>query len=764
MRRDRRRDHIFLDLKPEARPYSRPKQKIEKKPFTRPNPDVHGPKLDRQLSSLKAYYAKLGEQRKAAKLTSVRETYVSVDYNPQGVENVQSLAHKKKSIEIALVRQDPLDPDKATAVLRLGEGELKPLEDKVRSYCDRGKESEKEERRNEPLLGGVISFRQSDLADFWTSDSPVPADDATEVIWEIWLSNIVKLDWLKQQALRARLTILDEHILQFPDRMVVLGRGTPKAVRLVLLNLGQIMELRKPSLVKDFVALEAVEQHHWIRDLTLDGPEQDACSICLLDDGLDHSHPLIEPAVASGQVLAYHPDWETLDRSSGHGTNMAGILVFGEQLDEKLAESQARMKAPCYIESVKILPEPPGRTEERLYGEVTQAAIATIEAGKASGRVFCMAVTAAPSTKGAPSAWSAAVDQSCFGSEEEGSPKRLIVVSTGNASWSDPSYSYPDYNLNDSVQDPAQSWNALVVGAFTNLVSYDVVDYPDWEPVAQLGKMSPTSTTSSLWDKTWPDRPDIVLEGGNLLSDGSSHELPDCLSLLTARRRLTAGDRLLSSFAETSCATALAARLCGQIKNHHPNHWPETIRGLVVHSARWTKGMKDEFSGMRGKMPYRNLLRTVGMGVPDLQRALRSANDSVTLVAEHTIYPFDERGRLNELHLHELPWPKQALEQLGSAVVRMRVTLSYFIDPRPGRRDFKTKYNYASHGLRFAVKTSKETLDQFLARINEKAKKGHPKSKSDTESWMIGPEIRDRGSLHCDVWTGTAQELVDIPK
>lgn len=26
---------------------------------------------------------------------------------------------------------------------------------------------------------------------------------------------------------------------------------------------------------------------------------------------------------------------------------------------------------------------------------------------------------------------------------------------------------------------------------------------------------------------------------------------------------------------------------------------------------------------------------------------------------------------------------------------------------------------------------------------------------------MIGPEIRDRGSLHSDVWTGTAQELVD---
>lgn len=761
MRRVREFDHIFLDLPPEAHPYSRPRQKIEKPTFRRPAPEVHGPKLNRQLNSLKAYFAKLGERRKAANLSSIRETYVSVDYNPKGVGNVLSLTDKRRAIELALVRQDPAKPDKATAVLRLGKGSLKPLEDKVRNYSDPGKVSEKGKHSNEDLLGGVERFRPTALSDFWTSEAPLPAEDGREIFWEIWLPAHVNLDWFKRQASRAILTILTDRVLQFPERTVVLGKGTRKSVENVLRHLGQIMELRKPSLVKDFAEMDAEDQFDWVQDISVEGPDDEACSICLLDDGLDHGHPLIQPAVADGQVLAYHPAWGTLDRESGHGTLMAGILVFGEDLHENLARSQVSVKAPCHIESIKILPEPPATNEERLYGEVTQASIAAVEAGKTVERVFCMAVTAEASSTGSPSAWSAAVDQSCFGTDEEDSPKRLVVVSAGNAAWDDPAYSYPDFNLSDCVQDPAQSWNALVVGGFTNQVSHDVDDYPEHSPVAEMGKMSPTTTTSVLWEKTWPNRPDIVMEGGNLLSDSLSHMLPDCLSLLTARRRRTKRDRLLTTFAETSCATALAARLCGQIRNELPGLWAETVRGLVVHSARWTQGMKDEFSGLTGRGPYRNLLRTVGMGVPDLQRALRSAKDSVTLVAEHIIYPFDEKGRLNELHLHELPWPKQALEQLGSASVRMRVTLSYFVDPRPGRRDFKSKYNYASYGLRFEVKTANEDLGQFLARINQKAKDGQAKSESDAKEWTVGPEIRDRGSLHSDIWCGSAQALLE---
>lgn len=73
------------------------------------------------------------------------------------------------------------------------------------------------------------------------------------------------------------------------------------------------------------------------------------------------------------------------------------------------------------------------------------------------------------------------------------------------------------------------------------------------------------------------------------------------------------------------------------------------------------------------------------------------------------------------MHVHELPWPQQVLEDLGEEIVRMQATLSYFVEPSPGRRGWTRRHRYASHGLRFDVKRPTETLDQFLQRLSESA-------------------------------------------
>lgn len=33
------------------------------------------------------------------------------------------------------------------------------------------------------------------------------------------------------------------------------------------------------------------------------------------------------------------------------------------------------------------------------------------------------------------------------------------------------------------------------------------------------------------------------------------------------------------------------------------------------------------------------------------------------------------------MHLHDLPWPSDLLESLGELETRLRVTLSYFVEP-----------------------------------------------------------------------------------
>lgn len=153
--------------------------------------------------------------------------------------------------------------------------------------------------------------------------------------------------------------------------------------------------------------------------------------------------------------------------------------------------------------------------------------------------------------------------------------------------------------------------------------------------------------------------------------------------------------------------------------------------------------------------------RRYGWGVPDSARALRSADDAVTLIAQERIHPYRDGG-MREMHLHELPWPTEILAELGHTEVQMRVTLSYFIEPNPARRGWAQRFRYASHGLRFDVRRPTESNDEFRKRINKLALAGderRPTSDSDADQWILGPQQRVRGSLHVDHWMGPAVEL-----
>lgn len=287
-------------------------------------------------------------------------------------------------------------------------------------------------------------------------------------------------------------------------------------------------------------------------------------------------------------------------------------------------------------------------------------------------------------------------------------------------------------------------------------------DYQSWSPVAPPGELSPCSTTSVTFQDIWPIKPEVVFEGGNAASDGYSvsYGVPD-LSLLTTYSR--PNERLFTLSHETSAATAQVARIAAIIQAEYPQFWPETVRALIVHSARWTRVMEQYLRHARGKRHREKLVRRYGFGVPSLERALRSANDALTLIVQSTLHPFKD-GKLNEMHLHDLPWPKDVLSELGETRVRLKVTLSYFIEPNPAQRGWKGRYRYASHGLRFDVKLPTETRDQFRKRLNQLALlegEGNTRSGSDSDEWFLGEQARNKGSLHCDIWEGTAIDLAE---
>ena len=211
------------------------------------------------------------------------------------------------------------------------------------------------------------------------------------------------------------------------------------------------------------------------------------------------------------------------------------------------------------------------------------------------------------------------------------------------------------------------------------------------------------------------------------------------------------------SFADTSAAAALASKMAAELRTMYPNYWVETIRGLMVHSADWTDAMR------RNAKDKRNLLRTVGYGVPSIQKAKFSVENSLTLIAEREIQPYKVEksdGKYNKYHLFNLPWPKEALQSLEEKSVKLIVTLSYYIEPNPGSRRLATHYSYHSHQLDFELIKRNETPVEFKKRISKpEDETDETKPKRDGVKWEIGSKAGSKGSIRKDFIIGAGREM-----
>lgn len=461
---------------------------------------------------------------------------------------------------------------------------------------------------------------------------------------------------------------------------------------------------------------------------------------------------------------------------------MAGLALYGD-LTPVLAGS-APVKLSHGLESVKILP-PNGQNPPELYGAITAEATSRVEIqAPERQRCFSMAVTATDERdRGQFTSWSAAVDALAAGRAFDASSQgliylddgsdpvqRLFIVSAGNVDEGALQVAHLDRSNTDAVHDPSQAWNALTVGAFTEKSIVQHPKWNGWQPVAPAGEFSPWSTTGVVFADAWPIKPDVVFEGGNVVTNAKGEvdfPCPD-LCLLSTHYR-PAQKTFVLSWA-TSAATALAARMAAIIAAEYPTLWPVTVRALVVHSAEWTAQMQTHLRGASGKRARARLVRRYGFGVPHIGRALRSAGNALTIIAQDTIRPFvpkelnpNER-QMGDIHFFELPWPREVLQGLGETPVRLRVTLSYFVEPNPGRRGWKKRHRYASHGLHFEVKGPTESVDEFRKRLNQRAldeDEERPSAGGDSSEWYLGEQARNHGSIHSDILQGFAADIVE---
>jgi hypothetical protein len=774
----RNRPHVFIDALRENKPYIPPRQAVQPKG---PRPDIaaHATALLDQLAIALARH-----DGSAGRLvvhgippgTVVEvQTASPVDRPQAGVVKLPNLAKTVGGLEV--LRSERNDDRTESAVVFVPESSQSALRRKIGEYRDFRGEKATELVQTFERVGAIRPATGRSLF-----VGPIDFDAAAARWFELWVRKTASEETAASVAARAREARFDVHpdTLIFPETTVLYVHARASDLERFAERLsGAVSEIRlsESSIEPILQRGRQVTQHDWVEEMAsrVVPPPSNAPMVCALDTGINAAHPLLAPGLRGAWAL--DDAWLTDDHAGddGHGTGMAGLALYGD-LEQRMGGSGA-VELRHGIESMKLLPpDRLARTEPDRYGVVTQAAVALVEVeSPGRRRTFCLASSTADVPSSRPSAWSGAIDQLASGAMPgemvEGftaadRPKRLVLVATGNTSGT----TREEVRDCRDIEDPAQSWNALTIGGMTRKDT-PPADPPGLDAVVTANHRSPFSRGScGLPADLTPVKPEVLFEAGNMTANSSG----DCGAGDASVSLLTTGSdhvrRPLTQFWATSGATGIAGNFLGRLDASLPGLWPETLRALTVDSARWPQPINSKFvgSGSSWKSSLtaahtQQLVREFGYGVPDLERAIASARNDVSLVAQAEIQPFESlNGRpatFKDMHYYALPWPKAALEALEDASVTMRVTLSYFIEPNLAGRAAVRPDTYRSFGLRFDLRKRTESVATFRSRVNRAQAQAASEPERESSRWLLGPKAVQAGSLHCDLWRGRAVDL-----
>ena len=572
-----------------------------------------------------------------------------------------------------------------------------------------------------------------------------------EMMVEVWLSN--EYPDYEEKDLEEKLNYLGitqlGEALKFTNATVVLVKAKKAEIEKLCYSLNSLSELRIFRETTQLLSTSNREENEWLRlvkdsIVIADNPVR----VGILDSGVNREHELLSGSLPNERC---HNETEALSNRDklGHGTGMAGLSLYGD-LTEAISQTRP-LNVFADLSSVKIVP---GRDEPendpQLHGIRTEAGI--VDGNNDGANIFSMAVTADGDCNGEASSWSAAIDKKLF---NNGNPNSVLFISAGNVIETG-GLDYPEYCLTKDIEDPGQSWNAVTVGAYTEKVVISDPNYRDRSPEAPRGCLSPYSPSSLMWENGLI-KPEIIMEGGNAIKEGTRlSNAPDDLCLVTTSSLPTIHQ--FECIDATSAATALATRLASNIKYHNPSLTALTIRALIIHSASWTEDLIRQFENDKI-----TLLHVCGYGIPCESKAIMSEDSYVTFISQQVIHPFKKTSghkcRLYGMHIYDLPWPKKLLEEMGNAEVTLKITLSFYIQPAPGKKTKLIKYLYPSTVLRFDVNNPEETKEEFISRVSHISQEGVDKTTNDSTRWNIGIHNRNNGSIISDSITDFAIKL-----
>ena len=716
-----------------------PKNSGDNSPFPERDVQAHAADIRSQYEAcVNAAIQHLRERGRAA-LPSADGLYLDIELkgkNPpfeklDGVRGPQLMAISKGE-----------EADTAIASVYLSTRKNRWLSQKLDKYEEPVEDGKN--RKNQPLINSIETITSSTARSLFPDKQEYDGlRPQQESCFELWLDVVDDDEIAKSKRILDQLgiSLVQDTCLKFENVTVLLVNATKESLDDIPFSLDYVEAIRcyyNPAELLD----NDGQQREWA-DLILEDVvrivNDNSVIVGVLDRGINNGHPMLEPFLPDIRRATVIPGTNVFHEGD-HGTGMAGLVEYGDLTD--FMGRQGHLVINHALASVKILSRVPN--EKHLYGKITEDAI--VKAEELGAKITCMAVTEDHErNNGAPTSWSAAIDNSLYNG---GLCNRMMVVSAGNTHLDEvDANDYKTSLVNSSIQSPGQSQNAIVVGSYTQR---SICQQQGYAPIAPPDGISPHTRTSWFWRQNYI-KPDIVMEGGNV---GHHNVLGNCalpeLGLVTTCPDFN--QEPLMEFNATSASTALAARLAARIQSANPDISPLSVRALMIHSATWTDEMK------RLSQKSAEIMKYCGYGVPNEQRAMVSNDTHATFIVENELVPFKEDGTFKEMHFYALPWPKELLEQMHDETVKLRVTLSYYIEPSPSFKNDYAKYRLASAGLSFDVNTPGETRDQFIARNNKKHEV-QEKSKNDSDRWEIGIKLRGNSTVQSDWFECSAREL-----
>jgi hypothetical protein len=497
-----------------------------------------------------------------------------------------------------------------------------------------------------------------------------------------------------------------------PDSFTLRLKLPGKGLKDLVLNYPYIFEVAEPDEIETPQQI-AREMREVRARLDIKPPDPNAPAVCVIDSGIQEEHFLIEPGINKQSSHCFLPSTAVTDvadyvRPSGHGTRVAGAVLHGETIP-----TTGTVSLDAWVQNARVLDADCNLPEQLFPPAVLREVVRRYHEGRRHTRIFNHSINAnGPCRTRHMSAWAAEIDRLC--SEYD----ILIIQSAGNLKSSrvapNPGIAeligggraHPGYLAEPScrVANPSQSFQALSVGS----VAYGSFEDTAWKSLAsRRGESSAFSRAGlGIWGSI---KPEVVEYGGDCLRTSGNPATVDtpqsartCYPELVRSTR-HGGPAFDRDEVGTSYAAPKVTRIAARLQAVLPDEPCLLYRALIVQSARWP-----EWAAGLSPEQQAALLKRMGYGIPDMERATANTDHRTTFIAHG-----EREIGAGDCHVYQVPIPAQLRAPGDDYDILVEVTLSYEAEPRRTRR---TPRGYLSIWLDWISNGRGEPFSDFRDR------------------------------------------------